>query len=425
VNGREITDQGERMPETATTAIELLTDYDPRKFNIISPIILSEERQSPYLAQSVSVVQINAGSLDTYNDWRYAKADDGKFALSAVGLTKLINAAGGKWIPSPMTDVLDQGTEMGSIAGHPFLHKWIRYQAAIAIRQLNGEWHVEPAQKDIDTRFVAEELFHEKLETLKRSRKPNYRGKRLNYTEDDIPDLVLRDMLRIRNDLLPLAETKAKNRAIRRILTVPQVFTKEELAKPFAMPQLVYRPDLTDPAQLEQVQIEGAKAAASIFGGPELPGHGSSGPAAEVPPTTGALAASVSQTTPQPVEPVGEQSGAGVTDVSNAGHGSREGAGETSAPDTSSPPVGEPAASGSAASQLSEPESAGNTPPKPTSDPEITSGPYKGRRFSEIAAEDPSYMAGLAEETKVNMKRRLIDEWLVYATGLNSAGESA
>src|SRR5205085_992667 len=182
-------------------------------------------------------------------DFRYANEREGKRALSALALTKLANAAGIKWIPE-LCKVLertrrDDGT-------------YIRFQAGGAVRQPNGEWHVEIAEKDLDTADAAEQLEDGYRRKLKAGR--------AKFSEDDIPEMVRREILQLREFLLGHVETKAKNRVIRRFLELRQTYTVQELAKPFAVPRLVYRPDLADPLQLERVQLEGRQASEDLFG---------------------------------------------------------------------------------------------------------------------------------------------------------------
>ncbi|MEI7510629.1 MAG: hypothetical protein WCJ84_00545 [Candidatus Peregrinibacteria bacterium] len=51
----------------------------------------------------------------------------------------------------------------------------------------------------------------------------------------------------IRKFKIPLCESKAKNRVIRSLLGIKNVYTAEELAKPFVFPVVSFSPDFTDP----------------------------------------------------------------------------------------------------------------------------------------------------------------------------------
>lgn len=173
-------------------------------------------------------------------------------------------------------------------------------------------------------------------------------------------------LLQLRQHVLSHAETKAKNRVIRRLLTLKQVYTNAELARPFAVPRLVYRPDVTDPQQIERVQIEGDRAAAALYGDRQRVSDAAQG----------------------------ENAAAGPADT-----GQTSPAGEDD--DPGSQPAGDP----------SDPQ-----PDEPADDPPIEGGPHDGKRFSEVLAEAPDYLTQIADG-KIRADAKAVDlarQWLAW-----------
>lgn len=259
------------------TGSELATLDDYRaagSFNVLSPVIELASRESaisPYLVESVAAVKISpeprAG--ETYHDYRYANERDGLFALTGLGLAKIAAAAGIKWVATTMLER----------SRRPDGHVYVLWSATGAIRQPNGEWHLESASAHLDTADEAEaleDMYRRKLDSG-----------RARFTELEIPAMVRREVLQIRTFAEERVETRAKNRVIRRVLALRQVYSGKELAQPFAVPRLIFRPDVADPLSLERVQLEGARARDELFGSPLPLGEPSSAPPepeVEVPP---------------------------------------------------------------------------------------------------------------------------------------------
>jgi hypothetical protein len=238
--------------------LKSLADADPRQFNVLHPIVaVGPGTESPILVESISVVQIRPDAGDTYHDYRFADPKKGQFALSGMGLQKIAAAAGIRWITGEC-QVEDRERRLDG-------HVYIRYRATGAVRQPNGEWFRITAHKEIDTADVYEQMIDQKTRKAQRDGKA--------------PDLqaihaeAKRDILQVRENILGLAESKAMNRVIRKLLSLRQVYMKAELSRPFAVPRLIYRPDLVDARTLEQAQIEGHQALADTFGPvSQLPG---------------------------------------------------------------------------------------------------------------------------------------------------------
>lgn len=341
---------------TKGAELATLADYDRAgdRFNVLHPIVQVEAGagSSPFLVESVSIVKLEAGenSPDTFNDYRFANARQGVFALSGLALTKIATAAGVKWIPDMCV--------VEARERRPDGHVYLRYRAAAAIRQPNGEWHIESASKEIDTADVADALRDRDMRARTSGRK--------EYSDAEIEDRVRQQVLQVREFILPLAETKAKNRVIRRLLSLQQTYTKQELAKPFVVPRLLYRPDATDPMQLEQIQIEGRRAAQELYGD-RAPGVSSP---------------------PAQLDASSESSDAGGVDP----------AVESASPTNVQDEVADAAL-------------------EPSADPKLTAGPHKDERLSEVVDTDPEYLLAVAsgEITSTPKLQELAGEWLHFA----------
>lgn len=396
------------LARTSSVGKELALDqYDPDSFNILAPVLVVRQEGadvSPLLTESVSIVEIHGpDSGDVYNDFRYANERDGKFALTSLALARIAAAAGVKWIPDMCKILTRERRPDGNV--------YIAYQAGAGIRTLNGEWHIEIASKEIDTADVAEQMAEVDRRTYDRMRtqdrapawvKTLGRDASTAALEKAIEGRVRQQILQLREHLLSHAETKAKSRVIRRILSLRQVYTKAELGRPFVVPRLVYRPDLTNPLELERVQVEGRRAAAELYGDDVSPlsstrsGPGEVAATAELPPAASG---------PEP-SGVGRAGG----DRETAGGGSGKGAAATASgptPKVASSPPRDDAMRGEAAAP-SEPE-------QPKSDPLIEGGPYAGQRYSEVVQIDPGYLKAIAAEARAKARREVAQAWLDWA----------
>lgn len=373
--------------------------FDPKKHIILHPVTITDEGAfSPMLRESVSVVQINTAldAGEVYHEPRYAKQDfrdesKSRFALTAGGLNKIAAAAGIKWVPEGC-DVVERERR-----GR---HVYIRYRATGAVRQPNGEWHLEVAEKEIDTEDVEERMTEQDRRQWEKWAGKKVDERRTPYWikdlgTDAVPDDVERairervrqQILQLKEFLLGHAETKAKNRVIRRLLDVKQTYAASELAKPFVVPRLVYRPDLTDPRELERVQFEGRRAAAELYGGAS-PVSSSSEGLAEV-------RSLPDRSSPPSREEAGGKGDAEVTEVPASEKGRTTG--------TSAKPAKQPEAD--------------DGPHPPKEDPVMEEGPahIKGERMSRVAEIDPSYLRGLLQNTRAAKKREVIEGWLAWA----------
>ncbi|MGQ0669244.1 MAG: recombination directionality factor [Actinomycetota bacterium] len=89
-------------------------------------------------------------------------------------------------------------------------------------------------------------------------------------------------------------------------------------------------------------------------------------------------------------------------------------AGVATGGDSSGREVGDPAATGA------QPFSGEPVPPdpeqRPKVDPEITAGPYRGKRLSEIVQADRAYVEGMLAEARAKARREVIQAWLDWSS---------
>jgi len=209
-------------------------------------------------------------------------------------------------------------------------------------------------------------------------------------SEADIEAAVERDVLQLRKFVLAQAETKAKNRVIRRILALRQVYTEAELARPFAVPRLVYRPDIAE----ANLRLEQHGPAGEIVAGDET--ADSDG---------GLLETSAGE---RPEERTAESSPEEASDRVVAASPPPAPTSEESAPDELEP--------------TSEEVWTPNTilpPESPKVDPEMPGG----GRFSELAGTEQGRQAleDIATNSKAKARREAAQAWLDYGRALEAA----
>lgn len=373
------------------TELAQMEKFDPKKYIVLHPVTITDEGQfSPVLAQTISFVKIRTEEEagEVYHDFRFAPPPDrdkkrpGKYALTALGLGRIKDAAGLQVVASRKTD-RQRDPNTG--------HLYVEWQVVAGVRQPNGEVVFMPASASLDTADFADERTHAYEEQIRENRhlyKFGPKKGKPRFESKDVPDMVRRDVIQIKAKLEERVETLALNRAIRKLLSLKQVYTEEEIQREFVVPRLIYRPDLTDPVQLEWVQVEGSRAVAALYGGSPLSSTNEER-LADVRPLPDRV----------PSAPAEEESS-----VPAEGRGAEE----------EEPPAGEATAS-APASRAKKQEPAGGLQ-VPKEDPLFEEGPHKGERMSYVAETDPSYLRGLLQGTRAAKKRELIEGWLRWQT---------
>lgn len=152
---------------------------------------------------AISTIQIdpNPDNGEVY------KQKKGKLALTGTSLAKVSAAAGVSWDPRQCRRIDDRSDP-----------RYVEYTAVGGWRLFDGVFIVEQGTRAADLRDGS----------------------------DEISEMSAEQVAQQRRFILPLAESKAKNRVIRR-LGVKSGYTTEELARPFAVARLMWTGRTDDP----------------------------------------------------------------------------------------------------------------------------------------------------------------------------------
>jgi hypothetical protein len=184
-----------------------------------------------------------------------------KWALNKVGLMKLSHCAGISWNWSETRSLkLDRD--------------YVCFQAVGALQRSDGRWIPFKATYELDLEIVEEELrqlYTSKARHLKIGRGPNERPANEKEKADYIERSVKRELLRKRKHKLRLAETGAMLAVVRGLLAIKATYNREELGKPFVVPRIVFRPDMSDPEIRRAVMVSGVKAIEQAYGSSPAP----------------------------------------------------------------------------------------------------------------------------------------------------------
>lgn len=165
---------------------------------------------------------------DFYHDKRWDSAD---VAFKREALLKMWMASGAR----------ELGTNREDDGLDPYLVRW-RFMAAV--QDFSGNWVPAQATKEIDLRNGSASAESMKSATSMLSQQ--------------------------RRDIVQLAESKAQNRVIRKLLGIRQKYTADEILKPFVLMRLVLVPDMNDPATKLFVLANAYGATAALFGNPDF-----------------------------------------------------------------------------------------------------------------------------------------------------------
>ena len=174
-----------------------------------------------------------------------------KFRLTKQALMKLSVCAGIIWSVGE-TKRLDNRSDRNYCA----------FAAVGGIKKADGQPVFFRAEYDIDFEVVEEELRESYEAKAKKYKKDASAKEKADYVEF----CVKRDMLQKRKHKLKLAEAGAMNRVVREILGLKNAYTKAELAKPFVMVRIVFRPDYNDKEVKKQLIQAHIQSMTGIYG---------------------------------------------------------------------------------------------------------------------------------------------------------------
>jgi hypothetical protein len=226
-------------PQMLRRQLEALMD----QFNIIAPPVQVIGGFAAGYTMVASVVKINAEINDdgqgpeTYLDRGFMKSH--QRALNRVGLARIATAAGVKWTPT-----------CGRRDDETKPNYWA-FAAEGLIDTPDGQYSVLTGNVEVDLRDGSAQIGGWTPQAWAALVKENER-RRGDDQVKSIAGWTDRRVMQARQRGLALAETKAKNRAIRSI-GVQQVYTVKELEKPFIIFRAMYQPDMSDPVIRQMV----------------------------------------------------------------------------------------------------------------------------------------------------------------------------
>lgn len=184
-------------------------------------------------------ISANPDDGDVYDhDNVDASSPKKKYRLTKQAIMKLTVCAGVIWSPSESKRVDNRSDR-----------NYICYQAVGGIKKADGTPVFFKAESDLDFELVDQELrelYEGKAKWLKKGEKPNERPATAQEKAEYIEYCVKRDLLQKRKFGLRLCEASAMNRVARELLGLKQAYTKTELAQPFVMVRIVFKPDYND-----------------------------------------------------------------------------------------------------------------------------------------------------------------------------------
>ena len=233
-----------------TTELEV---YKKQGANLLMPST-QIEGLSEFHAPVIEKVTLssNPGDGDVYPHSDEDDPNKQKFRLTKQALMKLSVCAGIIWSVSE-TRRVDDGSN----------RNYVCYQAVGGLKKADGTPIFFKAQYDMDFEVVEAELraLYEKKTTGQwaKNKSPKEKAEYVEYC-------ITRDMLQKRKHKLKLAEAGAMNRVVREILGLKNTYSIAELAKPFVMARIVFRPDYSDKDVKAKMIDAHIKAMTGVYG---------------------------------------------------------------------------------------------------------------------------------------------------------------
>lgn len=193
----------------------------------------------------------NKDDGDVYPHSGEEDGDKAKFRLTKQALMKLSVCAGIIWSPTE-TKRTDNRAD----------RNYVSFAAVGGIKKADGQPVFFKAEYDLDFEVIEEQLRESYEQKAKKYKKDSTAKEKSDYVEF----CVKRDLLQKRQHKLKLAESGAMNRVVREILGLKNAYTKAELAKPFVMVRIVFRPDYNDKEVKKQLIAAHIQSMTGIYG---------------------------------------------------------------------------------------------------------------------------------------------------------------
>ena len=146
---------------------------------------------------------------------------------------------------------------------------YICYQAVGGIRKADGQPVFFKAVYDMDFEVIEADLreqYEKKAKWLKKGEGQDKRSATDEEKREYVEYCVKRDLLQKRRHALKLCEAGAMNRVIRELFSLKQAYSSAELAKPFMMARIIFRPDYSAPDVRKAMIDAHVKAMTGIYG---------------------------------------------------------------------------------------------------------------------------------------------------------------
>lgn len=181
-------------------------------------------------------------------------------ALSKNGILKLAKAAGISVVVDKCKPVV-------------FDRERIVYESVVSWRGPDGTLREAKGSVEIDLAHDSPEMeaLREECKTMRYWDKQadGYRTK--PATPEEAEAKYIAERARLKKFMLPMAESKSLNRAIRCLLQLKQKYSATEIGQPFFVEVVEYSPDLSDQDVRASVLQQGAAAAQALYGTAPMP----------------------------------------------------------------------------------------------------------------------------------------------------------
>ena len=214
--------------ELCEAAIKAIAEARAKGYNVLTADI-SLNGLSDWHVPVVETVILDADikNLDIY-------PQQGKFAVTRQGLSKLAVAAGVIWSASETRRTDNRSCR-----------DYVSFQAVGGIQKPDGTYTFMKAEYDLDMEVVEEEL--------------------RNSGKDE--SKVRSSMIEKRKNKLKLCESGAKDRVIRELLGIRSTYTLDQIKKPFIILRITVRPDYSDKDVKQAMLTAAIQSMTGIYGG--------------------------------------------------------------------------------------------------------------------------------------------------------------
>ncbi len=244
-------------------AINLAQQFPPDRFTVLSS---TQEvcAISPFVKPRLSVVKIDPNPAAGYvyesafcaKDKQYP--ENSEVALGKNAINSLADAEGIIWDSSQR---IDDRKEPNYVEWQVWGHRTLP----------DGSRQPVFGTKAVDTRPGGP--VEAELRKMVANKTRSWEGQPPKMTQREADEWVEKELLAARGNMLSMAETKARLRAVRAGLKLKSKYTRKELSKPFVVIAYDFAPDYSDPEIRRMAMSHALQAQYSLYGGqqPALP----------------------------------------------------------------------------------------------------------------------------------------------------------